>query len=549
MWKKFITHPVTKFFSSLKLAVFLLVIFVLLAIWGTIVESQHTALYARWHVYLSPMFLATELLLFTSIFFATLVRLPFKKRFLGFYVIHLGLLTLFTGAALTAFYGIDGSLTIVPDQKNNTVVIQEPELVVHSHHGQTKKFSIEKRDLPLTVKEYNKPKTPYLSLPEYDIYVDTFLPFAQPRTIWKTLDDPSKSSHIYQFSLEGHNIRKEFSIADLDYESASQMLGPIVFQSMTALSQNCLKKALKEDALYVLEAKDLCLPLAEQPTAKKTIQKVNFSPMKSSSVPQVSIALPNNKEYIFYPEHSVYPIINDRAPDPSEPITLVNISELNQGTKLLFLKNNELAIGNKGIWTFAPLVLREAITLPWMGFALTPIRIQENTVPTLTWSAVIPQGDMRTEFAAKIRVVNKTNNETLFSDWVGGTDEQTITTENGTTLNIAVSLKRHKLPFSLMLTEFKMAKNPGTNQPASYESFVTVTDRGQETSTAHIYMNNPLKKGKFTFYQSSYFPLRQGNGFGSVLSVNYDPGRIFKYLGSLLIVMGALLFYLLRKKS
>jgi hypothetical protein len=549
MWKKFIRYPIVKTLSSLKLAVFILLVFVVLSIWGTIVESQHNALYARWYVYLSPLFLATEAMLFISIFFAMLVRLPFKKRYLGFYVIHMGLLTLFTGAALTAFYGIDGSLTLVPDQKSNTIVIQEPELIVHSHHGQTKKFSMEKKALPMTVNEYNKPNKPYLTIGEHNIYIDTFLPFAQPRTTWKTVDDPLKSSHMYQFSLEGHNIRREFQISDLDYESATQQLGPLVFQAITALSKDCLEKGLQEKATFLLEANAVCLPLKNLPDKKHIQNEITFTPIEKSSMPKLKVTLKTKQEYIFYPKHSVYPIINEKAPNPSIPVVFLNLKTLQEGAKLLFLKNNILGIGKKGSWEFKPLEIHAPISLPWMAFKLVPMRIQENTVPTLTWSAVVPQGDMRTDFAAKIRVVKASNNETLFSDWVGGTAEQTITTKDGTTLNIAVSLKRHRLPFSLMLTEFVMKKNPGTNQPASYESFVTVTDKGLETTKAHIYMNNPLKKGKFTFYQSSYFPLRQSKGFGSVLSVNYDPGRIFKYLGSLLIVLGALLFYLLRKKS
>jgi hypothetical protein len=62
-------------------------------------------------------------------------------------------------------------------------------------------------------------------------------------------------------------------------------------------------------------------------------------------------------------------------------------------------------------------------------------------------------------------------------------------------------------------------------------------------------MNNPLKKGKYTFYQASYFPWQQDQ-FGSVLQINYDPGRPFKYTGSVLLVLGtALHFYLRRKKN
>ena len=60
-------------------------------------------------------------------------------------------------------------------------------------------------------------------------------------------------------------------------------------------------------------------------------------------------------------------------------------------------------------------------------------------------------------------------------------------------------------------------------------------------------MNNPLKYDGFTFYQASYFKV--GEQHGSVLSANIDPGRPFKYLGSILLVLGSLWHYYLRRKK
>jgi hypothetical protein len=61
-------------------------------------------------------------------------------------------------------------------------------------------------------------------------------------------------------------------------------------------------------------------------------------------------------------------------------------------------------------------------------------------------------------------------------------------------------------------------------------------------------MNNPLKYDEFTFYQSSYFPLGP-DLYGSALSVNYDPGRALKYLGSLFIVLGSIWHFYIRRKK
>src|SRR5690606_38323718 len=103
-----------------------------------------------------------------------------------------------------------------------------------------------------------------------------------------------------------------------------------------------------------------------------------------------------------------------------------------------------------------------------------------------------------------------------------------------------------KLPYQITLERFKMDKNPGTNTPASFESFISVLD-GRKQAPAfsqHVFMNNPLKYDGFTFYQSSYFPIGPDQ-FGSALSVNFHPGRWIKYLGSLLLVFGSIWHYLI----
>jgi len=93
-----------------------------------------------------------------------------------------------------------------------------------------------------------------------------------------------------------------------------------------------------------------------------------------------------------------------------------------------------------------------------------------------------------------------------------------------------------------------MDTNPGTMTPASFESFVDLFD-GTSSKAHHLFMNNPLDYRNFTFYQASYFQLGQGQGYGSVLSVNYDPGRPWKYLGSLLLVLGSTWHFYLQKKK
>ena len=94
------------------------------------------------------------------------------------------------------------------------------------------------------------------------------------------------------------------------------------------------------------------------------------------------------------------------------------------------------------------------------------------------------------------------------------------------------------LGFQLELIDFKRGKNPGGMGNASFASEVHLIDKAAGIDEEkEISMNSPLTHGKFTFYQSSFQESSEGET--SVLSAAYDPGRFLKYLGSVMICLGA----------
>lgn len=100
---------------------------------------------------------------------------------------------------------------------------------------------------------------------------------------------------------------------------------------------------------------------------------------------------------------------------------------------------------------------------------------------------------------------------------------------------------RYDIGFNMKVVDFKVGRYQGTRRAASYESTVKVEG---EDKPIVISMNEPMKKAGLTFYQSSFQEDEKGKPTHSVFSVNKDPGRFLKYLGSLLIFIGIfLLFY------
>lgn len=183
-----------------------------------------------------------------------------------------------------------------------------------------------------------------------------------------------------------------------------------------------------------------------------------------------------------------------------------------------------------------------------MGFNLTVTRSVKNKKQVTEWVYHPPKADSeKRNRAALIRLVHKKDPSFNRQVWVDDRKPVGIQTGKGESFQFLLGAKILQLPFEIELENFKMATNPGTMDPASYESFVKVKS-GDSTSQEHVFMNNPLKKEGFTFYQASYFQLEKGQGYGSIFSVNRDPGRLIKYLGSLLLVSGATIHFAIRSR-
>jgi len=188
-------------------------------------------------------------------------------------------------------------------------------------------------------------------------------------------------------------------------------------------------------------------------------------------------------------------------------------------------------------------VSSKALTLPWMGFQLQLIDYKTTMIPSLTPTYVKPIQEGSKIVEGNLKALRVTYEGQSF--WLKNTKPQ-VFGQGENQIKFDLTKKTKRLPFQLTLKKFHMEKDPGTNQPASYESFVSLFDT-KGTDNHRVFMNNPLKYHGFTFYQASYFQIAK-DVFGSTLSVNYDPGRPVKYFGSLLLVLGAIWHYFIRKR-
>ncbi len=128
--------------------------------------------------------------------------------------------------------------------------------------------------------------------------------------------------------------------------------------------------------------------------------------------------------------------------------------------------------------------------------------------------------------------------------WLGLGDRAVLEL-NHREISIGYYSRRFVLPFSLRLERFTVEHDQGTLNPASYASRVSVL--GSPSIPSHsqeenISMNEPLHMNGYTIYQASYEDA-DPRPVTSIFAVSRDPGRPWKYLGSLLIVLGSILLF------
>ncbi|HXH29434.1 MAG TPA: cytochrome c biogenesis protein ResB [Bacteriovoracaceae bacterium] len=491
-------------------------------------ESYHGTEYANRLIYKSLPFMGLQFGMFLSILFATLIRLPPKKHLYGFYMIHAGLITVFLGSYVTYQSGVDGTITLTPNLPARQIQLGDDELRIQ--------FPAKGKEVTVNLPFVPGPKD--LGYSYQNIKLKTFLPFAEDKTDWVPvkIEDPMQTSSIYKLFNENFGETLTLTLHPLSDFNNTQQLGPLNVHYMPGSLVDCFATPSPDGLLVWNGENSTCMSPTEK-NLKKTIRpdgkklvEIDFDGRKLAFLPDVS-PLPVN-EKLELTESTPYRIFSKK---------------LFEGKPHLFLFGKSAAFfdKSKNAWTAHKFEVGGSVPLPWMGFKVELKEHKNDAYPTMRPHYVKPVqengqtivGDMK---AVEVEVEGQ-------SFWVKSNDPVAFNI-GGQRITFDLTKKNITLPYELVLDRFKMDNDPGTNNPASFESFVTLFKGNQGTSKHHIFMNNPLKHQSFTFYQASYFQTQEGP-LGSVLSVNFDPGRFWKYLGSLLLVLGSIWHFVLRSKN
>lgn len=530
-------NKLEKKIGSLKFAVFIILLFTIEMIIGTFLESYYGTEFANRMMYKTWWFMLTQFFMGLSILFAAFLRMPMKKRLYGFYTIHTGLILLAVGAFVTYYAGVDAQITLFPAEPNREVLLSDDVLTI-SIPDQGSKVSL---DLPAAAFKQQ------MDTEWKEIKLREFYPYADEVTQWRETnseEDRLYGNHSSEYLIANENVSQEFILSRhpkaVEFQASSR-LGPLQIVYLPTTLAKCFEN-LKKDSVFLYDLSNQQCHFEGINSEHEVIRKK----MNSGKLVYIYRNKTTQKVSSFLPNLTPYPLDEQLQPQANNPLRSFSTKHFESSPNLV-LFGEELAYFDKDEeqWVrkkFAK--VGSNIELPWMGFELTLLKHISAGYPYKEAVPVLPiqknnqmvQGSTRAvkfEVRNQIYTVTDTRPVTLLID--------------GKKVIVEINKKKLMLPFELVLTRFKMDKDPGTNNPASYESFVSVfTNDG--VNDYHVFMNNPLKFSDFTFYQASYAQDRSGN-YISTLSVNIDQGRGIKYFGSILLVLGTMWhFHLNRRK-
>jgi hypothetical protein len=515
------------FFGNMKFAVFIILLFAVVLGYGTFMESYHGTEYANRLIYKSLPFMGIQFCMFLSILFATLIRLPPKKHLYGFYTIHAGLITLFLGSYVTYQSGVDGTMTLPPNLSVRQIDLSEDEFRIE--------FPSRGNQVTVTLPFVASSKD--LKLDYEGIRLKNFYPFAEDELKWIPVKVENVKHSSSRYRLANENFGEFLTLSlhpESDFNNTMQ-LGLLNVHYMPGSLSHCFGQNTPDGYIVWNGETGECISPVPQDFRKKKL---------SSGKTAIEVTF-KGERILFMPDMSPLPL--DSAFNLNEASNYrIFAKKLFEKNPHLFLFGESTAYFDKsaGKWFEFPLPVNGSVNLPWMGFKITLLEHHKDSYPTMVPVPVTPIQENGQIIKGGIKAVEVQIDDQNF--WVksGAPISYTRGEEK---ITFELTKKTLTLPYEIVLDQFKMDTDPGTKTAASFESYVTLFKGNQGSEKHHIFMNNPLKFQSFTFYQASYFQT-QGGPYGSVLSVNFDPGRFWKYLGSLLLVLGSIWHFYLRRK-
>jgi ABC-type transport system involved in cytochrome c biogenesis permease subunit len=177
-----------------------------------------------------------------------------------------------------------------------------------------------------------------------------------------------------------------------------------------------------------------------------------------------------------------------------------------------------------------------------MGLRWTVDEVDASTGADMDSSVDLP--------AAYVKLTEKGSDKDLGTYLVGPLLAQQGAVEQVTvgdkTYELALRFKRNYKQYSMHLIDVSKDDYPGTSVPRNYSSDVRLVDEKRDTDRmVKIWMNNPLRYGGESFYQSNYFMDPRTGQETTTLQVVTNTGWMIPYVACVFVGMGMLFHFTL----
>ncbi len=553
---RFFQFPLIRALTSLKLSIALLVIFAVAIGKATFLESSYGAIGARDMVYGTRWFELVLALLCLNLLLLLFKNLPYRPRQTGFVLVHVAMIWILISAGITRYFGHEGIMPIREGTATDFVWSRETHLQLESG-GETASFPVQmyapgKQSIAHTVK---------LGGQKYRLSVLEYWPHY---------------ALTYQSADSGPAALKLTTVGETGPEALVLVAGEP--QPVRGITLRLVEGAFgsgdggdtRWGRLRVRAgggSADFDVPdtlpaafthagwrftITEFQSEFQVGGGTNFQGAMTNPVIRVAITDPQGRagERLLFALHPDFAMGDDGGKDAFPELDL--LYAFDRG--LTFARAADGAVTARASLPMqrmdmasgeieAELPAGEAFPVEELvlyrivddGFQFV---IQQN-LPHIQLKPA-PSEDEHDPAAARIAVSGPQGVATetvVFKD--DGRGEQIDL--GGRAARVVLGSIKLPLPYSLHLDDFLLVNYPGSRNPASYESHVRLIDQEQGISgrPVRIYMNHPLTHRGRKHFQSSY----DTDEKGTVLSVNYDPGKWPTYLGYILISLGFVLIF------
>lgn len=573
---RFWASAILRALGSLRLAIVLMVVLGAVLAWATLLEASRGREHAQWYVYTSPWFLILLGLLGLNILASTLVRLPWRKHQTGFVLAHAGLLVLLAGAVQSFLYGIEGQVVLQEGEQTDRMLLNTRSKIMVSQHAAAERKSLEFTFAPGPTNWAPRHRLDFGVSNGLNLSILRFYRHAREQVDW-VADEQDYQGPALRLRLLGKsgNIVTEEWLAGGLY-GGEAVIGPTAYQLWSLPLETMVEDFLDPPQLPagagilsmhhegrmvrvpVGENVGRRIPLGDSGIAVEIVayladarpgpdgRFLARSDQPRNPLVELKVHLPGEAEPMRQVAFAKLPLLTLDgvygrvcpvrfwfhhggisttagavfAQDPNGLLYCRPVVNGAYGAPVEARKGSRIAIGGQ----FSVVVLRH---LPCARQDVSFHPVEQDL-----------EASVDSEAAALVELtVGEVRRELWLQRGNLQYGVQRILTNDGS-VTLEFGYEQVPLGYTLELKKFVRDAGPAAADPGGITSIVRLSDLRRGMDEQHeISMNAPLSQGKFILYQSGFRDAGHGRE-ASVLTVAYDPGRLLKYSGSLIVCVG-----------